>query len=232
MVVTKNLKVEGDLSPINRELRLGSGRAIRYVAPLKLNVCTQPSASDVDQYIVPPRKRSSSDTEQTDDWDGVVELCQAIDDAMEIDNDTELLADKRVLEMGFCTGLPSIFALDSGATDVALHCWSSAALELYVKPTLQRNNVRRNRYKLSSGDLSSCKRAIGGQKFDIILAPELINADESEFDALHDILDHALADNGIVLVKLRACFDAHVRWVSPKPDLAPRKVVQLTRIIR
>lgn len=29
-----------------------------------------------------------------------MELCQAIDDAMEIENDTELLADKRVLEVG------------------------------------------------------------------------------------------------------------------------------------
>lgn len=41
-----------------------------------------------------------SDSEQSDDWDGVVDLCQAVDDAMEIDNDTELLADKRVLEVG------------------------------------------------------------------------------------------------------------------------------------
>jgi hypothetical protein len=252
MVVTKSLK-QNALAMAHQDLRLDSGRSVRYVAPAKGCVCPQVSLSDVEQYIIPPRKRSSTtEIDHSEEWEGVAELCQALDNIMEIEKDKELLADKRILEIGFSTALPSILALDTGATDIAIHCWNPSMLELYVKPTLQRNNVRRNRYKLSSGDLTSCKRAIGGQKFDVILAPELTNTEESDFEALHDILDKALAADGLILmsakpyyekisgnlpafldlVKLRGSFDAHVRWTSTKLDLAPRKVIQMTRTIR
>lgn len=37
--------------------------------------------------------------EELDRWEGVLELCQAMDDAVEVDNEAELFEGKRVLEV-------------------------------------------------------------------------------------------------------------------------------------
>jgi len=191
-------------------------------------------------------------SKKVDKWDGANDLCQFTDNCIEIEKDVEMFEGKRVLEIGFCTGLPSVFAFENGASSVTLHCLDPTSLSSFVKPTLGRNNVPRNRSKFSSGDLEGCRRALNGQKFDVILAAELINTEESEFEAIHELLDSALAPNGIVLfssrpyyshcsgslptfldlVKVKGVFDADIRWTSSKSDSAPRKVVQLNRSIR
>lgn len=62
------------------------------------------------------------DNQHSDEWDGVHEYCQALDHLIEVEMDQELFEGKRVLEIGFCTGLPSIFALDHGANSATVYC--------------------------------------------------------------------------------------------------------------
>lgn len=179
-------------------------------------------------------------------------MCQALDDMMEIDKDTELLADKSILEIGYTTGLPSVLALASGAADVTIHSWTSSMNDFYVKPTMRRNNVPRSRCKTSASAVKSCLQSLRGKTYDVILAPELLATDEEEFAELHDVLVELLKPEGIVLIlsrtyyaqcsgslqafldlcKQKNQFDAHIRWNSTKSDLAPRKMIQLTRMIR
>lgn len=230
---------------VNSELRLGSSRCIRYVAPLTVEIA---AAATNDKKIVPTMKRTDYFL-INDAWEGVGEMCQAIDDVMEIEKETELLIGKSVLEIGFATGLLSVLALNSGASEVTVHTWNKLILDSYIKPTMRRNNVPRNMYKFNSSDMQNCLQSLGGKKYDVILAPEFICADECNFPVLHDILDAALAPDGIIflsgrsfypnvsgsmpafmeLIKTRGCFDAFIRWTSPKTELAPRKLVQLSR---
>ncbi|CAD5215686.1 unnamed protein product [Bursaphelenchus okinawaensis] len=240
MVITKPAAIP----TVPSEVRLNSNRTLRYVAPFP----TENSTSDA----LFKRIRSSESQSDSENWEGIMEMCQAIDDIFEIDKDTELMADKSVLEIGFCTGLPSVFALDSGASEVTIHPWNPASLELFVKPTMRRNKAPKNRCKFNTSTFSSTIRSLGGKKFDVILAPELLYVDEADFEAIHDILDAALTPNGIVLIcsrpyyancsgnipaflelcKLKGTFDAHFKWTSSKTDPAPHKLIQLTRTIR
>jgi len=243
MVVIKQLKPV-DRTFVNNELRLNSMRCIRYVAPLNVDISS--GSSDAEQYVV--RKRSDSD--QTNDlWEGARDFCQALDDIIVIEKDTELFVGKSVLEIGFTTGLPSMLAFGSGAHDVTLHSFGQHPEN--VKLTIQRK-IPRNLHKFTTGNLETCLRSLGGKKYDVILAPELINADETDFDALIDVLNAALAPNGLILlcgrtfyphcsgslqgftdlIKSRGLFDVFIRWESTKTDLAPRKLVQMTRTFR
>lgn len=256
MVLIESLKVTGEEAATNCESAMDSGRRIYYVAPRKYSALLSADSENIDIGLGVTRKLSGSNgigsTDEADKWEGANELCQFTDNCIEIEKNIEMFEGKRVLEIGFCTGLPSVFAFANGASSVTLHCLDPSTLNSFVKPTLRRNNVPRNRSKFSSGDLESCKRALNDQKFDVILAPELINTEESEFEAIHQILDAALAANGIVLfsarpfhsncsgslptfldlIKLKGCFDADTRWTSSKSDAAPRKVIQLNRSIR
>uniref|UniRef100_A0A1I7XZF2 Methyltransf_11 domain-containing protein n=1 Tax=Steinernema glaseri TaxID=37863 RepID=A0A1I7XZF2_9BILA len=254
MVLTEVRPKRNDVTGKNCELMLESGKQIYYVAPVDANPVRNMSIfAQENMYCMPTkRKGSSNDDSGVEEWQGVNALCQMVDNAIEIEMDKDMFFGKRVLEIGFCTGLPSLFAWDNGASEVALHCYSKADLDFYVKPTMRRNNIPLNRCKFSSGDLAACKRALGGKKFDVVLAPELINTNESDFDAIHEIIDLALADDGICLmsarayypgvsgnlpsfldlVKHRGRFDVFVRWQSPKTEIIPRKVIQLTHTIR
>lgn len=48
------------------------------------------------------------------------------------------------------------------------------------------------------GDVDDLKEKMGSQKFDIILAPELVHTKAEYFERIHDLLDAALADNGLM----------------------------------
>ncbi|VDP48465.1 unnamed protein product [Heligmosomoides polygyrus] len=225
-----------NVTPVPCELKLESGRFIRYVAPKDANPCKE-------HYTLPCSPNGRVD--QTVCWEGVNTLCQLLDAIVE----TDFFERKSVLEIGFATGLPSVYAYENGASEVALHCGSKTSLQMYCKPTLRRNAIPENKCKFSSGDLTQMKKAIGGKKFDVILAPELLHRKEEEFELVHQILDEALSHDGICflsspthyftvdsslssfldLVKKYRKFDIMERWSSPRTDVVQRKVVQLTR---
>jgi len=125
-------------------------------------------------------------------------MLQCFDNFIEIEHDTKMFKGKRVMECGFATGLLSAFAMSNGASSAALHCIDPTALECHIRPTLRRNNIPRSKLKFSSGGLEGCKQAISGQKYDIIMAPEILNCDEETFEAIHDLLDSALSSDGIM----------------------------------
>ncbi|PAV83953.1 hypothetical protein WR25_21705 [Diploscapter pachys] len=188
-------------TPSPSELKLESGRVIRYVAPPNANPNSHAGQDDVPSVI------------------------------------------------GFTTGLPAVYAYENGASEVALHCQSKPVLDLYCKPTLKRNNIPANKCKFSYGNLDDLLKALGGKKFDIILAPDLLNRSESDYEQLHDIINEAMAEGGICLfssytyysssdgsldsflslVRAHRQFDSIERWSSPKTDIVQRKVYQLTR---
>lgn len=251
MVLIESLKV-GQEPATNCEVPMDSGRKIYYVAPRKYSGIFSNDNSDTEVLGVQRKLSGSNAVDETDKWESANDLCQYADNCIEIEKDVEMFDGKSVLEIGFCTGLPSVFAFANGASSVTMHTIDATGLESFVKPTLRRNKVPRSQSKFSSGDLENCKRALSGPKFDVILAPELLNTDEADFEMLHEILDLSLAQNGIVLfssrayyshcsgslptfldlVKLKGSFDADVRWTSPKSEVAPRKIIALTRSIR
>lgn len=240
---------------INCELMLESGRCIYYVAPPDVNL-TKEIYSESDAIDAEPtravRKNSSYTTnDPTDDWEGVNALCSALDKTLELES-AEILDGKNVLEIGFCTGLPSVFALANGASNVTLHCADKEMLDYYVIPTLARNKVKHSQRKLISGGLDNLKKSIKEKQFDMVLAPEYINTERADFEELHDFIDYALAPDGICfltsrmyyfncdgnlpefldLIKSKGKFEPYIRWTSSKSDVVQRKVVQLTRSMR
>ncbi|KAL3085244.1 hypothetical protein niasHS_010313 [Heterodera schachtii] len=248
---------------VNCEYPLDSGSMLAYVAPQRYStVLAAVTKGDQLCSLIPPahprRKLSIANggggIDDMDRWEGVLDFCDALDCAVEVDNETELFESKRVLEVGFCTGLPSAFAYRCGAKSLCLYSWDEAKLDSVVKPTLRRNNVPHSFCKFLGGDFETFKRTMRGQKFDVVIAPELISMDEVEFEGLHELLDDVLSEEGIILfssrshytacdctgnlptwldlLKTKGTFDAHIRWVSPKSDIAPRKLVQMTRSIR
>nr|CDJ93185.1 Hypothetical protein CBG22932 [Haemonchus contortus] len=249
VVLSTNIE---DVAPAPCELKLESGRFIRYVAPKDANpvkeVCGRGSYAEI---TLPPRKKSSTSdgVDQAIFWEGVNALCQMLDAIVETEMETDFFEGKNVLEIGFATGLPSVYAYENGANEVTLHSNSKTSLQMYCKPTLRRNAIPENKCKFSSGDLSQMKKAIGGKRFDVILAPELLYRREDEFEMVHQILDEALSHDGICflsspthyftvdsslssfldLVKKYRKFDVMERWSSPRTDVVQRKVIQLTR---
>jgi len=238
------------------DLRVESGRLIRYLAAPGANPRTETRAwggdADEENSLMPTRKKHSLMDAQMDDWEGVNALCQYLDTTIDVELEHDLFDGKRVLEIGFTTGLPSVFALDNGATEVTLHCHSKADLECFVKPTLlERNGVNARLCKFSTGTVADCRRALRGKKFDVILTPELLNRSIEDFEELHALIDESLEADGICvltsrmhypsvdgnlpaflsLITARRCFDCIVRWESPRSDVVRRKLVMLTRRI-
>uniref|UniRef100_A0A914CAP3 Uncharacterized protein n=1 Tax=Acrobeloides nanus TaxID=290746 RepID=A0A914CAP3_9BILA len=89
-------------------------------------------------------------------------------------------------------------------------------------------------------------------RYDVIIAPELISNTGENLELFHSIFERVLKDGGIILlmgrnyyndyegnipsfmdfVKSKGQFDAFIRWTSQKQDIAPRKMIQLTHCIR
>jgi len=246
MVIVKQLKPI-NFTMANNELRLDSNRLIRFTAP----PCVDMVDSNEDQYAI--RKRSGSNQFNNvinDNWDGVKEFCQALDDVIVIEKDIELFLGKSVLEIGFTTGIPSMLALDSGANEITLHSWDQQSMSTYVKGTVSRNLIPKSLVKFTTGELETCLTSLKGKKFDIILCPELLNTNEENFPVIHQILNSALAEHGLILlsgrsfydnvsgsipafldyIKANNTFDAFVRWSSSKNEANPRKLLQITRL--
>ncbi|KIH57362.1 hypothetical protein ANCDUO_12447 [Ancylostoma duodenale] len=249
------------VAPAPCELKLESGRYIRYVAPKDANPRKEVVfGGKFDEVNIPQRRKSSGNDaiDLTMCWEGVNSLCQLLDAIVETEMETDFFEGKSVLEVrgfpiskkkdllqiGFATGLPSVYAYENGAAEIALHSPSKSSLQMYCKPTLRRNAIPENKCKFSSGDLSQMRKAIGGKRFDVILAAELLNRSEDEFEMVHQILDEALSHDGICpshyftvdsslasfldLVKRHRQFDVIERWSSPRTDVVQRKVRNMT----
>ncbi|VDL77920.1 unnamed protein product [Nippostrongylus brasiliensis] len=224
------------VAPAPCELKLESGRFIRYVAPKDANPCKELCSRTAFEKVELPQRRKSSAHEgidQTVCWEGVNTMCQMLDAIVETEMETDFFEGKTVLEIGFATGLPCVYAYENGASE----------------PTLRRNAIPENKCKFSSGDLSQMRTVVCGKRFDVILAPELLCRREEEFETVHRVLDEALSHDGICflsspthyftidsnlasfldLVKRYRKFDVVERWSSPRTDVVQRKVIQLTR---
>ncbi|VDN51905.1 unnamed protein product [Dracunculus medinensis] len=186
--------------------------------------------------------------DRSDDWEGVSILCQALDTAFKYESES-LVAGKSILEMGFCTGLPSVFSLTNRAAHVTLFSMEEIIMNDCVKPTLARNKVKPTQKRLIFGEFSDLRKSTDQNRFDIILASEYLNTDKFSYEELHDIIDYLLTPDGLCifssrmsyfhhegkfidLIKVKGKFDVFERWSSPKSDFVQRKVIQLTRVIR
>ncbi|CAJ0941061.1 unnamed protein product, partial [Mesorhabditis belari] len=230
------------------ELQLESNRMIRFIAPKAVKVCTD--ARQIFEGQRPVRKNSGyTVTNSEEEWEGVGAMCQYLDTAIDVDK--ELFDGSSVLEIGFASGLPSVFAMENGASDVTIHCQTKAEMDCFVKPTLSRNKIPTNKCKFSSGDIQDLRKAIGGKKFDVILAVEPLRCSATELEQLHEVLDTALAADGVCLIISRTHtfhFDASLpafkevvkrfhkfdwigKWGEKQADIVQWKVVQLTHSI-
>ncbi|KJH46971.1 hypothetical protein DICVIV_06947 [Dictyocaulus viviparus] len=239
------------VTPAFCELKLESGRFIRYVAPKDANPQKETSIrSTIDELRLPRRRSNGYDAiDQIVCWEGVNSLCQVLDAIIEVEMETDFFQSKDVLEIGFATGLPSVFAYENGANEIVLHSSSKSSLDMYCIPTLRRNAIPDNKCKFSSGDLTQMRKTVGGKKFDVILAAELLNRGKNEFNTVLQILDEALSHDGVCflsspshyftvdsnifyfteLLKKQRKFDAIDRWCSPRTSVIQSKVLQLTR---
>jgi predicted nicotinamide N-methyase len=253
MVVVKTIAPHADVASATSELHMESGKIIRYVAPMSLD-CTEMNEHQQVVMLAQEKRLLFGDvSEEVEKWGGVADLCQIIDNIVEIEKETELFKGKKILEVGFCTGLPSVYALEHGASAATLVCTDIDALESYVKPTIRKNNLRKL-VNYFACDLDQLKNEFETNKFDIIIAPELVNTKQEYFEQIHDMLELALAPNGMIffsgrthynrsdgsmpamldIIKSKNCFDIMERsTINPsRTETAPRKVVQLMQKIR
>ena len=88
------------LAPAPCELRLDSGRTIRYMAPKSANPRSEIGGLETEPNF-PGRKRSLSEKLALEDWEGVNSLTHTLDLIVEVDLETELFHGKKVLEVTF-----------------------------------------------------------------------------------------------------------------------------------
>lgn len=120
MVVVKTA-TPSKATSMNNELHMVSGRVLRYVAPVLLDNDNNNDHQQVIMLAQEKRLLFGDVNDELDKWIGVGEMCQAIDNLVEIDMETELFAGKSVLEVGFTSGLPSVYAMEHGAKDVTIY---------------------------------------------------------------------------------------------------------------
>ncbi|OZC11467.1 hypothetical protein X798_01325 [Onchocerca flexuosa] len=189
-------------------LELESGLKIDYVAPAHAVSLKESSSTENSMGFV-LRKRSFMDgSDPWEDWEGVFEMCYALDHAVRFETDT-LVKGCKVLEIGFCTGLPSVFALKNGAKHITLHSNVIFAVEIF--------NNEKNRFEEVHDFIDYALTNDGV----CLLESRMfyMNCESS----LQDFLD---------LVKTKGKFDVYTRWSTPKSEIIQRRVIQLTRAIR
>uniref|UniRef100_A0AC34QAV4 Uncharacterized protein n=1 Tax=Panagrolaimus sp. JU765 TaxID=591449 RepID=A0AC34QAV4_9BILA len=234
------------IATINNEFCMMSGNSLQYVAPVPLITANNDHQQQV--VMLAQENRLLFGDDEFDKWVGVGEMCQAIENIVEIEQETGLFEGKTVLEVGFISGLPSVYAMNHGAKSVAIYNENSSLMDAYVKPTMLRNNLNEN-VEYLTGDFENLKNILENRKFDVIIAPEMVNTKLAEFEVIHEILDQILADNGIMffsgrthynncdgnmpamldLIKSKNRFDVIDRSQLFTNQTVPRKIVQLIR---
>uniref|UniRef100_A0AC35GP13 Uncharacterized protein n=1 Tax=Panagrolaimus sp. PS1159 TaxID=55785 RepID=A0AC35GP13_9BILA len=185
--------------------------------------------------------------EGIDKWSIASDFRLAIENIVEFEKETNYFEGKRILEIGYVTGIPSTYALEHGASSATLVYSNEITYETYIKPTILNNNIN-EKVKFIVSNVKNL--LVKQEKFDIILAPELVFTKEENFGKIHDLLDAVLSFDGIVifsgrthsnscsgsiqsmleLIKSKNRFDAMDRTsYSLRHDTAPRKIVQLMR---
>uniref|UniRef100_A0AC34RBC8 Uncharacterized protein n=1 Tax=Panagrolaimus sp. JU765 TaxID=591449 RepID=A0AC34RBC8_9BILA len=245
MVVIQAIVSSEMIATTNNEFCMMSGNSLHYVAPVSLI-----TGNDDEQQmaILAQENRLLFGDDEFDRWVGVGEICQAIDNIVEIERETGFFKGKTVLEVGFTSGLPSVYAMKHGAKSVTIYNESNSLMDAYVKPTMRRNNLNEN-VEYLIGDFENLKTILENRKFDVIIAPEMVNTKLSYFEESHDILDQILADDGIIffsgrthynncdgnmpamldLIKSKNRFDVIDRSQLFTNQTVPRKIVQLSR---
>lgn len=109
------------LAPTTCELRLDSGRTLRYMAPESANPRTEISGLDSEPSFT-GRKRTLSERLALEDWEGVNTLTHALDLTVEVDLETSLFHGKKVLEVRLVSAPDSTFFPDR------LRLWSAFCL--------------------------------------------------------------------------------------------------------
>ncbi|VDO43818.1 unnamed protein product [Onchocerca flexuosa] len=138
-------------------LELESGLKIDYVAPAHAVSLKESSSTENSMGFV-LRKRSFMDgSDPWEDWEGVFEMCYALDHAVRFETDT-LVKGCKVLEIGFCTGLPSVFALKNGAKHITLHSNNNELMESCMKSTLSRNKIRNLQHRIVCRSLEDFRK--------------------------------------------------------------------------
>ncbi|KAM3715991.1 Uncharacterized protein ACO02O_00002 [Dirofilaria immitis] len=217
-----------------------------YAAPLMENSSIENSMSSV------LRKRSFMDgSDPREEWEGVFEMCYALDHAVRFETDT-LVKGCKVLEIGFCTGLPSVFAMKNGAEHITLNSNNNELMESCMKSTFSRNRIKSVQYKILRNSMEEFRNTMKPNEFEVIFAVEFFNSEKNRFEEIHDFIDYALTNNGVCLlesrmsyincesslqdfldlVKTKGKFDVYIRWSTPKSEIIQRRVIQLTRAIR
>uniref|UniRef100_A0A0R3RUK5 Methyltransf_11 domain-containing protein n=1 Tax=Elaeophora elaphi TaxID=1147741 RepID=A0A0R3RUK5_9BILA len=232
-------------------LELESGMKINYVAPahaapLKENSSIENSSGSVS------RKRSFLEgSDPREEWEGAFEMCYALDHAVRFETD-DLVKGRKILEIGFCTALPSLFAVKHGAKHITLHSSDSKMMESCVNPTLSRNKIKNMQHRIICSSLKDLRKLVQPNEFEVIFAVEFFNSEKNRFEEIHDFIDYVLSNDGVCLlesrmfyincesslhefldlVKTKGKFDVYTRWSTPKSKIIQRKVIQLTRAIR
>jgi hypothetical protein len=238
--------------PIPNELCMESGNIIPFIAPVSLNNNNSTNAEHQKVVLLAQEKRLlfGDLNEEMDKWSGASEFCTAIDSIVEIESETDFFKNKKVLEVGFSTALPTIYALEHGASSATLVYPSDESYQTYIKPTMEQNKNVSDNINIVIGDVDNLEEKIS-EKFDIILAPELVLTNSKYFDKIHALLDSALADNGIIILSGRTHYHNSSGNMSlmlemiktkgrfvvidrtpecQRHDTAPRKIVQLMRM--
>ncbi|EFO22850.1 hypothetical protein LOAG_05640 [Loa loa] len=232
-------------------LELESGLKINYVAPAYAAPLKESSSTENSTGSVPRKRSFIKGNDPREEWEGVFAMCYALDHAVRFETD-DLVKGCKVLEIGFCTALPSVFAIKNGAKHITLHSSNNEMVESCVKLTLSRNKIKNMQHRILRNSLEDLRKLVERNEFEVIFAVEFFNSEKKRFEEIHDFIDYALANNGVCflesrmfyinyesslhefldLVKTKGKFDVYTRWSTPKSEIIQRRVIQLTRAIR
>ncbi|KAH7668134.1 Nicotinamide N-methyltransferase-like, partial [Aphelenchoides avenae] len=123
-------------------------------------------------------------------WECAVDLCNYIEE----NAGTLNLSGKRVLELGCGAGLPSILAVQHGATHATLQDYNECVLKCLTEDDVRINNLPPERFRFVAGKWEDFSAEAS---YDIILTSETIYNEEN-YASLHDALDRCLSEDGIV----------------------------------
>uniref|UniRef100_A0AC35G1H5 Uncharacterized protein n=1 Tax=Panagrolaimus sp. PS1159 TaxID=55785 RepID=A0AC35G1H5_9BILA len=208
-------------SGITNELCMESGN-ILFTAPLTLD---SSKINECQQLVLLAREKRllfGDSNKEIEKWNGVNDFCQTLDNIVEIQKETKLFEGKRMLEIGFTTALPSIYALQHGAKDITVVIPTEEALKTHIESTFFQNNAN-ERVTYIIGDVDDLTRKVGGEKFDIILAPEIVYTKQRHFEKIHNAFEFLLASDGLILMSGRTHYHNCDGNMSSMIDLIKRK---------
>uniref|UniRef100_A0AC34G0Q5 Methyltransferase domain-containing protein n=1 Tax=Panagrolaimus sp. ES5 TaxID=591445 RepID=A0AC34G0Q5_9BILA len=197
-------------------------RNISYIAPIILDSTKTNESQQLVHLAREKRLLFGDSNKEIEKWNGVKDFCQALDNIVEIQKETTLFKGKKVLEIGFATGLPSIYALEHGAKDATIVYSSEEAFKTYIEPTMSQNNAN-ERVTYIFGDFENILTKMQNQKFDVIFAPEIVYTKQKNFEKIHEILKSLLAFNGLILISGRTHYHNCDGNLSSMIDMVKRK---------